>query len=147
MTLPTADASSARAAPVEREEDLAPVEQQWAGREKLERMQWYDAPSMLWASKTKSTRPWKGKSLLPVVAFAFVLGLLLPPAARAVASSVTYEKLGIFTRVLGYVENNYVEEVDPADLVYGAIRGMLSTLDSHSAFMTALVLLLLLPTP
>ena len=46
-----------------------------------------------------------------------------------------YHKLNIFTRVLSYVENNYIEDVDQDKLVYGAIKGMLSTLDPHSSFM------------
>jgi carboxyl-terminal processing protease len=47
----------------------------------------------------------------------------------------TYEKLAIFARVLNYVENNYVEEVGSERLIYGAVRGMLATLDVHSTFM------------
>lgn len=47
----------------------------------------------------------------------------------------SYQQLKIFTEVLRLVENNYVEEVDIKELYYGAIRGMLQTLDSHSAFM------------
>src|SRR5688572_4802918 len=40
-----------------------------------------------------------------------------------------YHKLNLFTRVLSYVENNYVENVDQDELIYGALRGMLETLD------------------
>lgn len=47
----------------------------------------------------------------------------------------TYRNLAVFARVLNYVENNYVEDVDPVTLVYGAIRGLLATLDPHSTFM------------
>ncbi|MCA9669449.1 MAG: S41 family peptidase [Myxococcales bacterium] len=46
-----------------------------------------------------------------------------------------YRKLGLFARVLTYVENNYVHHVDGRKLVHGAIRGMLKTLDPHSVFM------------
>src|SRR5947209_11255989 len=46
-----------------------------------------------------------------------------------------YHKLNIFTRVLSYVENNYVEDVDQDKLIYGAIKGMLETLDPHSSFL------------
>jgi carboxyl-terminal processing protease len=46
-----------------------------------------------------------------------------------------YHKLNIFTRVLSYVENNYVENVDHDELIYGAIRGMLETLDPHTSFL------------
>ena len=46
-----------------------------------------------------------------------------------------YRQLELFARVLGYVENNYVEKVDRKELVYGAIKGMMDTLDPHSVFM------------
>lgn len=51
-------------------------------------------------------------------------------------ASETYEELKIFTEVLSQVKKHYVEEVANKDLVYGAIRGMLATLDPHSSFMT-----------
>ena len=46
-----------------------------------------------------------------------------------------YKKLNIFARVLTYVENNYVEYVDESKLIYGAIKGMMDSLDPHSTFM------------
>jgi carboxyl-terminal processing protease len=46
-----------------------------------------------------------------------------------------YKKLEIFTKILSYVENNYLEEVPAKDLVEAAIRGMLSILDPHTAYM------------
>ncbi len=54
---------------------------------------------------------------------------------RAVLATETYEELKTFTEVLAHVQKHYVEEVKTRDLVYGAIRGMLATLDPHSAFM------------
>ena len=75
---------------------------------------------------------WRGAVLVLV----YVAGAVSAPAVYAAARNLTYEKLGIFTRVLTYVENNYVEEVDPTRLIYGAIKGMMSTLDPHSVFMT-----------
>jgi carboxyl-terminal processing protease len=50
-------------------------------------------------------------------------------------SNSTYEDLKVFTDVLGLLQKDYVEERDSKDLVYGAIKGMLETLDPHSAFM------------
>ena len=46
-----------------------------------------------------------------------------------------YRELDIFTRILGLVQEDYVENPDQKEMVYGAIRGMLSTLDPHSVFM------------
>jgi len=54
---------------------------------------------------------------------------------RAVLATETYEELKTFTEVLALVQKHYVEETKTKDLIYGAIRGMLSTLDPHSAFM------------
>jgi len=51
------------------------------------------------------------------------------------AGDDTYERLKIFTEVLSLIQSNYVENVDPKDLVYGGIRGMLESLDPHSSFM------------
>ncbi|HTU02932.1 MAG TPA: S41 family peptidase, partial [Candidatus Sulfotelmatobacter sp.] len=47
----------------------------------------------------------------------------------------TYEKLKVFTEILSLVQSNYVDEVNSKDLMYGAIKGMLETLDPHSSFM------------
>ena len=48
-----------------------------------------------------------------------------------------YEDLRTFTEVLSMVKRHYVEEVKSKDLIYGAIKGMLNSLDPHSSFMTA----------
>jgi len=37
--------------------------------------------------------------------------------------------------VLSLIENNYVEPVDETRLLYGAVDGMVRTLDPHSTFM------------
>ena len=62
--------------------------------------------------------------------------------AGAVSSSVSpkdqadrYKNLELFQKVLHFVESNYVEEVKNKDLVYGAIKGMMETLDPHSNFL------------
>ncbi|MCB9556270.1 MAG: S41 family peptidase [Deltaproteobacteria bacterium] len=64
-----------------------------------------------------------------------VVALALP--TRAVPRGYSpYRKLGLFARVLSYVENNYVNHVDGTQLIYGAIRGMMQSLDTHSVFLT-----------
>lgn len=40
-----------------------------------------------------------------------------------------------FSDTLAIVDSDYVDEVKPKDLVYGALKGMLSSLDPHSQFM------------
>src|SRR5437660_9406501 len=47
-----------------------------------------------------------------------------------------YESLETFTNILSIVKKSYVEEVDTKNLVNGAINGMLSSLDPHSAYLT-----------
>lgn len=47
----------------------------------------------------------------------------------------TYHQLKLFTQVLDLIERDYVEPVTSQKLIYGAIQGMLSSLDPHSAFM------------
>ena len=46
-----------------------------------------------------------------------------------------YHKLNLLSRVLSYVETNYIEDVDQDELIYGAIKGMLETLDPHTTFL------------
>ncbi|MDD5309770.1 MAG: S41 family peptidase [Deltaproteobacteria bacterium] len=47
-----------------------------------------------------------------------------------------YAKLAVFARVLSHIERSYVDKVDEDGLVYGAIKGMVRTLDPHSSFLT-----------
>ncbi len=55
--------------------------------------------------------------------------------AGAAGQQDRYENLELFQKVLHFVENNYVDPVKNKDLVYGAIKGMLETLDPHSNFL------------
>lgn len=50
-------------------------------------------------------------------------------------TDAAYQELELFTDVLAIVRRSYVEEVPMKDLMYGAIDGMLSTLDPHTSFM------------
>lgn len=62
------------------------------------------------------------------------LGTALSGRMTATAAG-TYENLKIFSQILTIVQKNYVEEVNTKDLIYGAVKGMLSSLDPHSSFM------------
>lgn len=68
-----------------------------------------------------------------------VVFLIALPALCATAvpakSSQRYENLELFQKVLHFVETNYVDEVKNKDLILGAIKGMLETLDPHSNFL------------
>ena len=51
-------------------------------------------------------------------------------------SEETYKGLKIFTDVIDVVEKNYVDPVDPKQLIQHAIEGMVRNLDPHSTFLT-----------
>lgn len=53
----------------------------------------------------------------------------------AAQGGTDYESIELFTDVLSIVKKSYVEEVDTKKLIYGAINGMLTSLDPHSSFM------------
>jgi carboxyl-terminal processing protease len=73
----------------------------------------------------------------PMVIVALVLGVLLGKGwERTGHATETYEELKTFSEVLTQVQKSYVDDTKVKDLVQGAIRGMLSTLDPHSAYMT-----------
>jgi carboxyl-terminal processing protease len=80
------------------------------------------------------------KKLLIITAV--VIGVLGAALAVGVVSSQivnaqgTYEDLRSFVDVLNVIKKNYVDEVKTKDLVSGAIKGMLSSLDPHSGYMS-----------
>lgn len=50
-------------------------------------------------------------------------------------SEQTYKGLKMFSDVIEIIERNYVDPVESEKLIHGAIQGMVSSLDPHSAFM------------
>ncbi len=50
-----------------------------------------------------------------------------------------FEKLELFNKVLYIIENQYYREVDTSKLIQGALKGMMDTLDPHSAFLNSKV--------
>src|SRR3982750_1716572 len=79
----------------------------------------------------KSVR--RGRTLVLVLA-AFAGGLIC--ARPLVAGRFNpYQKLGIFSKVLSYIETHYVEDISETELMYGAARGLTDVLDPHSRFM------------
>ena len=54
---------------------------------------------------------------------------------RAVAQDQVADQYKVFTAALSAIEENYVGDAESDRLVYGAISGMLQTLDPHSSFM------------
>src|SRR5712692_3204908 len=75
---------------------------------------------------------------------AVVVGSLVAVLALSVGGSAaspeldsepTYEALRLFTEILSIVQNQYVDEVPPKELIYSAIKGTLRGLDPHSSFL------------
>jgi len=56
-------------------------------------------------------------------------------ASKGNDQSATYENLRLFTEVIDLIQKQYVDEVPPKDIIYGAIKGMLRGLDPHSSFL------------
>jgi carboxyl-terminal processing protease len=56
-------------------------------------------------------------------------------SVQAVARE-SYENLEIFTNILSIVQKNYVDQVSTKQLIEGAVNGMLTSLDPHSAYLT-----------
>ncbi len=48
---------------------------------------------------------------------------------------VTYKQLEIFSNVLSILQENYVEEIDTEEVINGAIKGLLFSLDPHSSYL------------
>jgi len=64
-----------------------------------------------------------------------VAGLVVAPFVQAAPAG--FEYLDLFTKVMHFVQNNYVEETDTKKLIEGAINGMLATLDPHTVYLPA----------
>src|SRR5262245_3876560 len=77
-----------------------------------------------------------GKAFLPAaVLVVLTLSLGGTSASKGVDRTATYEQLKLFTDVLSIIQNQYVDETEPREVIYGAVRGMLRSLDPHSSFM------------
>jgi carboxyl-terminal processing protease len=86
-------------------------------------------------SQWKRIRNFKFASVIFAV---FLIGVLIGSGQSQKVSALSnnmYDDLKVFTDVIGLIQKDYVEETKSKDLVYGAIKGMLETLDPHSAFM------------
>ncbi len=46
-----------------------------------------------------------------------------------------YKKIELFSDAITIIQSDYIDKVEPKELVYGALKGMLSSLDEYSQFM------------
>jgi carboxyl-terminal processing protease len=74
-----------------------------------------------------------------VAALALVLGQTYTQGAKEAAApdgnEELYKELELFEHALAIVRSDYVEEPKAKELIYGALKGMLSTLDPYSQFL------------
>jgi carboxyl-terminal processing protease len=76
------------------------------------------------------------KKRLTWLSVGFIFGIVLASSVLHAFTDQIYRALEQFSKVLYYVENDYVDPVDEKTLIQGAIKGMLSTLDPHSIYLT-----------
>ncbi|MEK6697944.1 MAG: S41 family peptidase [Nitrospirota bacterium] len=69
------------------------------------------------------------------MALVLILSGILIGQGLVQAKSDTYDELKAFTQALELIKRNYVEDPNAREIIQGAIRGMVSSLDPHSSFM------------
>ena len=65
----------------------------------------------------------------------FFLGTSVFAEISQTEKEATYQQLEIFSNVLSILQENYVEEINAREVLNGAIRGLLFSLDPHSSYM------------
>ncbi|MEW5979184.1 MAG: S41 family peptidase [Acidobacteriota bacterium] len=71
--------------------------------------------------------------LSTVFVFYAVVGGLL---GRVTAKEGAYSQLNVFNEVLSRIRSSYVEDPDLTEVMHGALRGLLESLDPYSTFLT-----------
>lgn len=69
--------------------------------------------------------------------FGALLTLNFPALAKREQATLPIDELRAFTEIFGKIKSDYVEPVEDKTLLTGAINGMLSSLDPHSAYLDA----------
>jgi len=64
-----------------------------------------------------------------------VMGIMIGRWSAAQSTDAIYQDLRSFTEVFTTIKKNYVEEVNPQELIRSAIKGMVNSLDPHSAYL------------
>ncbi|MEM7631404.1 MAG: S41 family peptidase [Pseudomonadota bacterium] len=75
-----------------------------------------------------------GGTLAGAIATTQVAGPLL--AQESAANSSVYEQLDLFGDIFERIRSQYVEDVEPGELIEAAIDGMLTSLDPHSSYLS-----------
>ncbi|MGM0418922.1 MAG: S41 family peptidase [Thermodesulfobacteriota bacterium] len=78
---------------------------------------------------------WKLVVITLIVSGVFLTGAGFYQTLSAKDNNTPYEELEVFSDVLSLIEENYVEDVDSQKLVESAVKGMVESLDPHSAYL------------
>ncbi len=70
----------------------------------------------------------------PVAVFLLIASVAFSQIDRETRDEL-YSQIEIFSYALTTVQAEYAEKPDPKDLIYGALKGMLASLDPHSQFL------------
>ncbi|MBU1088244.1 MAG: S41 family peptidase [Candidatus Omnitrophica bacterium] len=75
-------------------------------------------------------------SLFVVVCFSIILFSNTCAIAKPKADKdELYNQIEVFSDAISAIQNDYVDSVAPKEIIYGALKGMLSSLDPYSQFM------------
>ena len=82
----------------------------------------------------------KKRIILPIVIASFAIGMLIHHVSFAETKELQktddlYKELELFSDAVSIIRTDYVEEKKSKDLMYGALKGMLASLDPYSQFM------------
>jgi carboxyl-terminal processing protease len=72
---------------------------------------------------------------LVLVAVIFAVTSVAISAMEKKKKDDLYRQVELFSDVLAIIQTDYVTEIAPQDIIYGALKGMVSSLDPHSQFM------------
>lgn len=81
--------------------------------------------------------PKKSWLIVPVTILIAVMGVFVGRwSTEIVSADNSYEDLRTFTEVLTIIKKSYVDEVKTKDLINGAVKGMINSLDPHSGYLS-----------
>ncbi|MBU0549062.1 MAG: peptidase S41, partial [Candidatus Omnitrophica bacterium] len=70
--------------------------------------------------------------ILVIVCIGIISSIATSEENQSQGREELYRNISLFSDGFALVENDYVDDVDSKDMVYGALKGMLSSLDPHS---------------
>jgi len=74
-------------------------------------------------------------AVLILVLIVFGIYSLVSSSQEKKKKDELYRQVELFSDTLAIIQSEYVDEVEPKNLIYGALKGMLSSLDPHSQFL------------